>query len=64
MYWPKEGIETYGVIQVKLVKEEVMATYIVRTFQLKHLKVSRNFMPLHFIELFFAVYFKFYFKLV
>ncbi|OXA53024.1 Tyrosine-protein phosphatase 99A [Folsomia candida] len=42
MYWPKEGIETYGVIQVRLVKEEVMATYIVRTFQLKHLKLGGN----------------------
>ncbi len=42
MYWPKEGNETYGVIQVKLVKEEVMATYIVRTFQLKHLKVTQK----------------------
>jgi len=39
MYWPKEGCEIYGVIQVKLVKEDVMATYIVRTFQLRHLKV-------------------------
>lgn len=40
MYWPKEGVETYGVIQVKLVEEEVMAMYTVRTFQIKHLKVS------------------------
>lgn len=40
MYWPKEGSETYGVIQVKLVKEDIMATYTVRTLQIKHLKVS------------------------
>lgn len=40
MYWPKEGVETYGVIQVKLVKEDVMATYTVRTLQIKHLKVK------------------------
>jgi len=40
MYWPKEGTEIYGVIQVKLQKEEVMATYTVRTFQLRHLKVG------------------------
>jgi hypothetical protein len=40
MYWPKEGTEVYGVIQVKFVKEEVMATYTVRTFQLRHLKAS------------------------
>jgi receptor-type tyrosine-protein phosphatase gamma len=39
MYWPKEGIETYGVIQVKLVKEEVTATYTVRTFAIRHMKV-------------------------
>lgn len=40
MYWPKEGVETYGVIQVKLVDEEVMAMYTVRTLQIKHLKVN------------------------
>lgn len=40
MYWPKEEAETYGCIEVKLVKEEVMATYTVRSFQIKHLMVS------------------------
>lgn len=40
MYWPKEGTETYGIIQVKLVKEDIMATYTVRTLQIKHLKVN------------------------
>jgi hypothetical protein len=40
MYWPNEGVETYGVIQVKLVKEDVMATYTVRTLQIRHLRVS------------------------
>ena len=39
MYWPKEGVETYGVIQVKLVSEDARATYTVRTFSIKHLKV-------------------------
>lgn len=39
MYWPKEGQETYGIIQVRLVKEDIMATYTVRTLQIKHLKV-------------------------
>lgn len=43
MYWPKEGTETYGVIQVKLVKEDVMATYTVRTLQIRHLRVSSEF---------------------
>lgn len=46
MYWPKEGSEIYGVIQVRMVKEEVLATYTVRTFQLKHLKVSDPQHPL------------------
>lgn len=40
MYWPKEGMETYGVIQVRLVKEDIMATYTVRTLQIRHLRVS------------------------
>lgn len=39
MYWPKEGVETHGVIQVKLVSEDVRATYTIRTFSIKHLKV-------------------------
>ncbi|XP_058981493.1 tyrosine-protein phosphatase 99A isoform X2 [Musca domestica] len=42
MYWPKEGVETYGVIQVKLVDEEVMAMYTVRTLQIKHLKLKKK----------------------
>lgn len=39
MYWPKEGVENYGVIQVKLVSEDVRATYTIRTFNIRHLKV-------------------------
>lgn len=42
MYWPKEGTETYGVIQVKLVKEDVMATYTVRTLLIRHLKIKKK----------------------
>lgn len=42
MYWPKDGIETYGIIQVKLVQEDVMATYTVRTFIIKHLKLAKK----------------------
>ncbi|XP_033215225.1 tyrosine-protein phosphatase 99A isoform X3 [Belonocnema kinseyi] len=38
MYWPKEGTETYGYIQVSLTKEDVMATYTIRTLQIRHLK--------------------------
>lgn len=42
MYWPKDGCEQYGVIQVKLIQEDVMATYTVRTFQIKHLKLKKK----------------------
>ena len=46
MYWPKEGVETYGCIQVKLISEDVRATYTIRTFTIKHLKVSDKFSKL------------------
>ena len=41
MYWPKDlgGVETYGCIQVKLVNEDTRATYTIRSFTIKHLKV-------------------------
>ncbi|KAG0423774.1 hypothetical protein HPB47_000466 [Ixodes persulcatus] len=42
MYWPKEGTETYGIIQVKLVQEIVMATYTIRTFAIKNIKVKKK----------------------
>uniref|UniRef100_U5EUF9 Putative receptor-type tyrosine-protein phosphatase mosPTP-1 n=1 Tax=Corethrella appendiculata TaxID=1370023 RepID=U5EUF9_9DIPT len=42
MYWPKDCSETYGIIQVKLITENVMATYTVRTFQIKHLKLKKK----------------------
>lgn len=32
-------METYGFIQVKLLKEELMAMYTVRTFQVHHTRV-------------------------
>ncbi|XP_029054412.1 tyrosine-protein phosphatase 99A isoform X2 [Osmia bicornis bicornis] len=38
MYWPKTGSETYGYIQVTLLREDVMATYTIRTLQIRHLK--------------------------
>ena len=41
MYWPKEGVETYGIIQVKFLQEVVMATYTLRTFNIKNLKVKK-----------------------
>lgn len=40
MYWPKEGTEVYGVISVTMVKEDVMATYTIRTFTIRHLRVN------------------------
>ncbi|XP_058812317.1 tyrosine-protein phosphatase 99A [Topomyia yanbarensis] len=42
MYWPKDGSEMYGVIQVRLIREDVMATYTVRTFQMKHTKLKKK----------------------
>lgn len=42
MYWPKEGTETYGHIQVKLLQEVVMATYTLRTFTAKNLKMKKR----------------------
>ncbi|KAG8195656.1 hypothetical protein JTE90_004989 [Oedothorax gibbosus] len=44
MYWPKEGSETYGVIQVRLVEELVMSTYTVRTFAIRNLKMKKKMM--------------------
>lgn len=40
MYWPKEGVDTYGVVQVKLVSEDTRATYTIRTLSIRHLKVN------------------------
>ncbi|XP_043500700.1 tyrosine-protein phosphatase 99A isoform X2 [Polistes fuscatus] len=42
MYWPKEGTETYGYIQVTLVREDIMATYTIRTLQIRHLKIKKK----------------------
>jgi len=42
MYWPKEGTETYGNIQVKLLQEVVMATYTLRTFNVRNLKAKKK----------------------
>ncbi|KAF6216641.1 hypothetical protein GE061_000987 [Apolygus lucorum] len=42
MYWPKEGMDIYGHIQVKLVKEDVLAMYTIRTMKIVHLKAKRK----------------------
>ncbi|XP_076619526.1 putative receptor-type tyrosine-protein phosphatase mosPTP-1 isoform X3 [Colletes latitarsis] len=38
MYWPRTGTEIYGYIQVTLLREDIMATYTIRTLQIRHLK--------------------------
>ncbi|EFX86555.1 hypothetical protein DAPPUDRAFT_312868 [Daphnia pulex] len=40
--WPKEGVETHGVVQVKLANEDASATYAIRTFFIKHLKLKKK----------------------
>ena len=40
MYWPKdENPVAYGLIEVQLEKEQIMANYTVRALKIKHLKV-------------------------
>lgn len=41
MYWPKEGSELYGIVQVKLTQEVELATYTIRTFVIRNLKVKK-----------------------
>ncbi|EFX89509.1 hypothetical protein DAPPUDRAFT_233531, partial [Daphnia pulex] len=42
MYWPKEGVETHRVIQIKLVNEDARVTYTIRTFSIKHRKSAER----------------------
>uniref|UniRef100_A0A1B6I8F7 Protein-tyrosine-phosphatase n=1 Tax=Homalodisca liturata TaxID=320908 RepID=A0A1B6I8F7_9HEMI len=42
MYWPKEGTEIYGMIQVRLIKEDILAMYTVRTLSILHSKTKRK----------------------
>lgn len=42
MYWPREGSEIYGIIQVRLIKEDIMATHTVRTLGIRHLRVNAS----------------------
>ncbi|XP_050425716.1 tyrosine-protein phosphatase 99A-like isoform X2 [Adelges cooleyi] len=42
LYWPNESVEIYGFIQVKLLKEELMAMYTVRTFQVHHMRSKKK----------------------
>lgn len=40
-YWPEDGIETYGPIQVKHVNTFSRAHYTVRIFSLKNVKLKK-----------------------
>ena len=42
MYWPKEGSEKYGLIEVTLAREDVMATYTIRTFRIRHTRIRNG----------------------
>uniref|UniRef100_T1JAT5 Uncharacterized protein n=1 Tax=Strigamia maritima TaxID=126957 RepID=T1JAT5_STRMM len=42
MYWPKDGQDTYGFIQVTVLGETVMATYTVRTFSIRNIKIKKK----------------------
>lgn len=42
LYWPSEGVESYGLIQVEALGETVLATHVVRKFRLRHIKVERR----------------------
>ncbi|UYV84464.1 PTPRZ1 [Cordylochernes scorpioides] len=41
LYWPQEGSAVYGIMQVRLVRELIMATYIIRTFTITNLRVKK-----------------------
>ncbi|KAI4504305.1 hypothetical protein M0802_000776 [Mischocyttarus mexicanus] len=42
MVWEQQGSETYGYIQVTLIREDIMATYTIRTLQIRHLKIKKK----------------------
>jgi receptor-type tyrosine-protein phosphatase gamma len=42
MYWPKEGSEKYGLIEVTLAREDTMATYTIRTFRIRHTRIRNG----------------------
>ncbi len=42
MYWPKEGTDKYGLIEVTLAREDVMATYTIRTFRIRHTRIRNG----------------------
>ena len=42
LYWPTQGAQTYGLIEVALTDEQVLATYTVRTFKIRHTKIKSS----------------------
>ncbi|XP_043212409.1 tyrosine-protein phosphatase 99A-like isoform X1 [Amphibalanus amphitrite] len=42
MYWPKEGTEVYGPIQVELLDQRELATYTIRKMLIKHIKHKKK----------------------
>lgn len=42
MYWPKEGTNSYGQIDVSMIKEEVRANFTLRVMKVKHRKLKKK----------------------
>ncbi|XP_037086663.1 tyrosine-protein phosphatase 99A-like [Pollicipes pollicipes] len=42
LYWPQEGKEAYGDIQVTALGQNVMATYTIRKFRIRHLQLDKK----------------------
>jgi receptor-type tyrosine-protein phosphatase gamma len=42
LYWPDAGSETYGEFVVSLLREDVLASYTLRTFSLRLMKTSNG----------------------
>ncbi|XP_037087916.1 tyrosine-protein phosphatase 99A-like [Pollicipes pollicipes] len=42
MYWPKEGTQVYGVIQVELLDQKELSTYTIRKMLIKHTRHKKK----------------------
>lgn len=42
LYWPDAGSETYGDLVVTLVREDVLASYTLRTFTIRKIRASQD----------------------
>ena len=40
MYWPKDGVSTFGLIEVTLVNEEILSSYTIRKFRIRHTRIK------------------------